>query len=125
AFQLTTTVTFGRSESWIAKAALANAEGTGGAPAGLAKSPSDGVRSAVFSHPGPTSEALLQPWQSAILQLVEATAIDYGWAKKDEDAALELVRAMFPRVADGFSFGGGDHSAWGEGPKEEQKKGRK
>jgi hypothetical protein len=124
-FQLAATTTFGRSDSWIAKAALANAEGVGGAPPLLAKAPADGVRSAVFSHPGPTSEALLQPWQQAILQLVEATAVDYGWPKKDENAALELVRAMFPRVADGFSISGGDHSAWDDGPKEEMKKGRK
>ena len=98
--------TFGRSVSWIARAALANADGIGKAPKALGALPSEGAWYAAFANASPASDALVQPIQNALLQLAEATAIDDGWPSKDKDAALELVRLLFPRAADAVAVAG-------------------
>jgi hypothetical protein len=81
-------------------AALAHADGAGAAPKTLAAMPGEGVWFAGFAHAGPSSDALVQPWQQAALQLVEAAAIDFAWPAKDKANALEIVRLLFPHVVD-------------------------
>ena len=98
--------TFGRSVSWTARAALANADGIGKAPKALGALPSEGAWYAAFANASPASDALVQPIQNALLQLAEAAAIDDAWPNKDKDAALELVRLLFPRAADTVAVAG-------------------
>ena len=98
--------TFGRSVSWTARAALANADGIGKAPKALGALPSEGAWYAAFANASPASDALVQPIQNALLQLAEATAIDDSWPAKDKDAALELVRLLFPRATDAVAVAG-------------------
>ena len=102
----TLSVTFGHSDSWTAKAFLAG-EGVDGAPPALfGKLPSGGAWLAEFARASSTSDSLLLPFQTGILQLVEAASIDFAWPQKDKDAALELVRMMFPRSADAVVLAG-------------------
>jgi len=96
---LTSKMAFGAHSSWMARALLSAADAPAGPPPAFAKMPAEGWVAA-YGRAATSADALMIPVQSALLELVEATAVDFSWGKKDKDAGLELVRLMFPKSAD-------------------------
>jgi len=98
--QPTLSMTFGGTKSWVARVMLAGGDTLGAAPAQVGKLPGDGAWLAGFSRATPQSDALVQPIQTALKDLVDAAASEFKWPTKDRDAALDVVKAMFPAAAD-------------------------
>lgn len=105
---------FSGNKSWTARAYTL--DGPTGAPASFGKLPSDGVWLASWSKGNPQHDALLQPWQAAARDLVEAASADFKWPAKDKDLALDVVKWAFPSSADSAAVHG--HLGQVEAPKE-------
>ncbi len=103
---VTTSATFSTQKAWLTKAFLLGTEINSKVPEAFGKLPSAGAWLAMFSRGTPAADALGVPYQTALLEFVEAAAVDFKWAKKDKDLALEVVRLMFQKSADGYAVVG-------------------
>ncbi len=97
--ELGTSFGFGGQKSWTARAMLA-AEGAQGAAPKLGALPSDSAWLGAYAKASPQTDALLQPIQTALRELVDAAAIDMKWPAKDKDLVLDVVKYLFPAAAD-------------------------
>ncbi len=98
--QPTLSMAFGATKSWLARMMLAGGDTPGAASKVLGKMPGDSAWLAGFSRATPQSDALAQPLQTALKDLVDAAASEFKWPGKDRDAALEVVKTLFPAAAD-------------------------
>lgn len=106
--RFTATSTFGSSKSWIARAALAGGESPRPAPQAFGRLPAKDALFAIFGRATPETNALIQPLQSAVADLIDAAAADFQWPAKDRAAALEVVKFSFPTAADVATVSGMD-----------------
>jgi hypothetical protein len=98
---------FSGKKSWSARAMLSGEGVTGGPPATFGKLPSNDAWLASFVRATPQTDVLLQPVQTMLRDLVEASATDFKWPAKDKDLALDCVKWAFPAAADQASVHGG------------------
>lgn len=111
---------FSGKKSWSARAMLSGEGVTGGPPASFGKLPSGDAWLASFVRATPQTDALLQPVQGMLRDLVEAASTDFKWPAKDKDLALDCVKWAFPAAVDLASVHGGtghvehkDADVWG------------
>lgn len=97
---VTTSATFSTQKGWLTKAFLLGTEITSKVPDAFGKLPAASSWLAIFARGTPAADALAAPYQTTLLELVEAMAVDFKWAKKDKDLALEIVRLLFQKSAD-------------------------
>jgi hypothetical protein len=88
--------------SWFTKGLLSGGEITTPVPAVFGKLPAARASFAVFSRATSQHDALMQPIQTFLGELVEAASADFKWPKADKELALQTVRLMFPKAADTF-----------------------
>ncbi len=103
---VTTSATFSTQKAWLSKAFLIGAEINSKVPEAFGKLPAAGAWLALFSRGTPAADALGVPYQTALLEFVEAAAVDFKWAKKDKELALEVVRLLFQKSSDGYAVVG-------------------
>lgn len=116
--QLTLDGSFNGATSWITKGLLSGAEITTPVPAVFGKLPVDRASFIAFTRATSQHDALVQPLQTFLGELVEAASADFKWPKADKELALQTVRLMFPKAADTFAVHGrGDDKAVKPAPK--------
>ncbi len=91
---------FSDKKAWLTRAFLLGSDIASKVPDSFGKLPAAGVWLAAFRRGSPQADALGVPYQSMLLEVIEAMAVDFKWAKKDKDLALEIVRLMFMKSAD-------------------------